>query len=222
MEKQGNNMAKLKTGFIQIDIAKLVKADWNYKEEDAEMSAKLEENLKKNGQIENIIIADNGDGTFEVVNGNHRLDLFLKLGINEPMCCNLGTIPIEERKRIAVETNETKFQNNTVRLSELLIEISQKYPQEDLEASLPFKKAELEALLNIGNFDFNQYQSGEDETFNANEEYIEVKFKVAKSVYENWQQLIKKLSSSIPNITESRAFEFAVTEAINIPDESIS
>ena len=64
-----------KMGFIEIPTDKLVKADWNYKTEDQEKQEKLKENIKRNGQIENIIIRELETGFFEVVNGNHRLSV---------------------------------------------------------------------------------------------------------------------------------------------------
>ena len=62
MEKKGN-----KLGYIDISIDKLIKADWNYKTEDTAKQEKLKENIKRNGQIENIIIRELDTGFFEVV-----------------------------------------------------------------------------------------------------------------------------------------------------------
>ncbi|GAB1371190.1 hypothetical protein MASR1M45_12520 [Candidatus Kapaibacterium sp.] len=52
----------------------LIKASWNYKEEDEFTTNKLVNNMKKNGQIENIHVRKLQTGYYEVVNGNHRLD----------------------------------------------------------------------------------------------------------------------------------------------------
>jgi hypothetical protein len=54
----------------------LIKADWNYKEEDEFISDKLVNNMKRNGQIENIHVRKLNTGFYEVINGNHRLDAY--------------------------------------------------------------------------------------------------------------------------------------------------
>ena len=44
--------------YVLIDIDKLVKADWNYKQDDEVKTAKLRANIRRNGQVENIIVRD--------------------------------------------------------------------------------------------------------------------------------------------------------------------
>lgn len=104
----------MKTGFCELPVASMIKADWNYKVDDAKLSAKLEENIRRNGQIENIIVRELDDGTFEVVNGNHRLDVMRRLEFENVYCYNLGSVGLPEAQRIAIETNETKFKSEAV------------------------------------------------------------------------------------------------------------
>lgn len=47
-----------KIGFQEIDIENLVKAEWNYKKDDAILHEKLKANILKNGLIENIIVRE--------------------------------------------------------------------------------------------------------------------------------------------------------------------
>lgn len=42
--------------YIELPINKLLKADWNYKVDNEALLEKLKNNLKRNGQIENIIV----------------------------------------------------------------------------------------------------------------------------------------------------------------------
>ena len=81
---------KLNKGWLEIDINELVKADWNYKTDDEFKLKKLQENIKRNGQIENIIIRELDTGFFEIVNGNHRYEALLSLKQEKVMCYNLG------------------------------------------------------------------------------------------------------------------------------------
>ena len=90
-----------------IDI--LIKADWNYKEEDEYTSMKLRNNIQRNGQTENTHVRLLKTGYYEVVNGNHRLDEFNKLGKKYVYAYDHGEISLLEAQRIAIETNETHY-----------------------------------------------------------------------------------------------------------------
>jgi ParB-like chromosome segregation protein Spo0J len=48
----------MNTGFCELNISQLVKADWNYKVDNEALAEKLANNIKRNGQIENIIVRE--------------------------------------------------------------------------------------------------------------------------------------------------------------------
>jgi ParB-like nuclease domain len=126
-------MQKFEKGFIDIPIKLLVKADWNYKEEDAKQSEKLKNNLKRNGQIENVIVRLLDTGFYEVANGNHRLDVFLELGYKTVHAYNLGQVSLKQAQRVAIETNETRFKSNPEKLQETLQELLEEFEITDLQ-----------------------------------------------------------------------------------------
>lgn len=148
--------------FQVLPVEKLVKADWNYKEEDEHLTTKLVENIKRNGQIENIIVRELGTGFFEIVNGNHRYDAMKTVGTKEVVVCNLGAITLAHAQRVAVETNETKFATNTARLATLLSDIAKEYSVEDLAASMPYSQERLHEFIGISEFDWNSITNNTD------------------------------------------------------------
>jgi ParB-like chromosome segregation protein Spo0J len=76
--------------YQKIKISSLELAPWNYKEDDAKLQAKLVKNIQSNGQVENIVVREIGEGKYEVVNGNHRLKAFREIGLSTVMAYNLG------------------------------------------------------------------------------------------------------------------------------------
>lgn len=130
-----------------VKTAQLVKAVWNYKEDNADLAAKLAENIKRNGQIENILIRELDTGFYEVVNGNHRYDALKLLGVEEVIAYDLGKISTSHAMRIAVETNETRFESNDERLRKVLGEIAQEFTMDDLAATMPFNDAQLAKMF---------------------------------------------------------------------------
>lgn len=156
-------------GFCKIDIGLLVKAHWNYKEDNDELAKKLENNIRRNGQIENIIVRELDDGKFEIVNGNHRLDVMKNIGIDGVHCYNLGQISEVDAKRIAVETNETRFSTDSVMLKKVLLDIKDVYGIEDMIKTIPFPEQELMHLDDeyFGDLKEPSYEQEEPEIFDG-------------------------------------------------------
>lgn len=145
-----------------LPASKLVTAPWNYKEDDAEMESKLRENLKANGLVMNLIVREIGKGKFEVVNGNHRLKVMNDLGIEEAMCFNMGKVSEEAAIRIAIETNETSFETNTLKLSDLMRRISEKFDMRDLVGSMPYQEEHIQSMLKVEKFNIDDYTKHKD------------------------------------------------------------
>ncbi len=215
----------MKTGFTQIDIDRLVKADWNYKDDDQTRLEKLVANLKRNGQVENIIVRELETGFFEVVNGNHRYDAMVSLGVNRVWCFNLGRVSLAAAQRIAVETNETKFDSNQLRLAEVIREIQQEFPLEELVSTLPFSEQDIEAMNRLHEFPWDAPStttadgSGEGDGGESGKNMIRVF--VDDDVFESWKTLNARLSDVLGYDNPNRVFEFAVIEALNLPVESL-
>lgn len=146
--------------FGYVDISKLVKADWNYKEEDPEKSEKLKANIKRIGQIENVIIRELETGFLEVVNGNHRYDVLKDLNHKKVFVYNCGSISLPAAQRIAVETNETRFATDNLKLAGLIKEIRMEYPSIELEKTMPYTMADIDGFEKLLDFNWNQYSGG--------------------------------------------------------------
>ena len=149
--------------WVKIPLSRLVSANWNYKEDDAEKTQKLAENIKRNGQVENLLTRELPTGFYEVVNGNHRLEVFSILGLSEAVCFNLGKISDAQARRIAVETNETKFRRDDVKLASLIREIAADYGGEfsfaEMLTTMPFDEDQLRGLATMADFDWQGFQA---------------------------------------------------------------
>lgn len=140
-----------------IDISRCVKADWNYKDDNEELTTKLMENIKRNGQVENLLVRTLDTGFLEVVNGNHRYEALKRLGAKQVMVYDLGEITNAEAYRIAVETNETKFATDQVKLADLIKDMTQQFSTEDLVATMPYSSEQLGNFISMTDFDWDNY-----------------------------------------------------------------
>jgi hypothetical protein len=133
--------------FKYIKTNDLIKAPWNYKVEDSFLKTKLTNNVNKNGFIENIIVREMDDGKFEVVNGNHRLDVAIDLGIDKVFSFNLGKVSLAKAKRVALETNELRYNVDKKILANIIGSITEEVSIDELKSTLPFDDNEIDALL---------------------------------------------------------------------------
>lgn len=130
----------------KVPISLLKKAPWNYKAEDEFIQGKLSENIRRNGQLETLLVRKLPDGGFEVVNGNHRLTSLVALGMKEALVLDLGTISDSEAKRLAIELNETRFPSDMTRLSQILVELKKDFSDSDLLRTLPYGQREWDRI----------------------------------------------------------------------------
>lgn len=137
----------VKKGYVSIPLSKIVHAKWNYKLNDDKLQSKLVENIRNNGQIENLLVRELPYGTYEAVNGNHRLMALNTLNYKEAFVYNLGKISEEQAKRIAIETNETRFESDPNLLANLVQEISLNF--EDFSETSPFSPEQMESFSDI-------------------------------------------------------------------------
>ena len=143
---------------IKIQLDKLKKAKWNYKTENEGLTGKLIANIKRNKQIENLIVREKGK-SFEVVNGNHRLTAMQQLKLKNAWCYNLGKIKDSEAKRIAIETNETKFESDNIKMAEIINDILKDFDISELEKTMPYSEEELKNFNELLEFDWDTFNT---------------------------------------------------------------
>jgi len=154
---------KMISGVIEVDVSNLTLAVWNYKTDDARLLKKLENNIKKHGQVENLIVrelpSEDGESVYEVVNGNHRVKALVSLGFDKAVCFNLGVISDAQAKRIAVETNETKFGTDSIKLAEVMRDIREEYDIDEILETMPYSRGEMDNFSGMLDFDWSQFNS---------------------------------------------------------------
>lgn len=205
-----------------LPINQLVKADWNYKEEDDQLTQKLTENIKRNGQVENIVVRELETGFFEIVNGNHRYDALLLLNVADVVVYNMGKISLGQAQRIAIETNETKFLTNTAKLSGLLNDLAKEFSIEQLQETMPYSQERLKELVDMASFDWNKY--GQDQAtesandINDNSETVHITMECGDAErWRNWCKRVKAMNSG----DDGQALLMAVAIMEGMTDEEI-
>lgn len=202
--------------FFELDIDKLVKAEWNYKEENEALAEKLISNIKRNGQIENIIVRELETGFFEVVNGNHRYDAMKAIEAKKVFVYNLGKISDMKARRIAIETNETKFISDQVKLAGLIADMSKEFERDDLLSTMPYDAEQLDNYIKMSTFDWNNYKgdnsSGEAGAVKRDDV---VHFTLSADALLLWNDLRFKMKEDKPDISDYDIFVHCIRTVLD-------
>lgn len=206
--------------YLLLPLTKLKTAEWNYKQNSDELTAKLIANMKRNGQVENLLVRELSGGLYEVVNGNHRKEALEKSGCKHAVCYNLGKIADEEAYRISIETNETKFAVDQIQLAKLIKSISDTVPIEELVASFPYSQDEVENYLKMNTFDWDNFTKKaeqNDATQQQQQSTLELSFTLEGKELSNWNEwksiCLEKQPDPAP--TPEQIFASAITLALS-------
>jgi ParB-like chromosome segregation protein Spo0J len=186
--------------YKSLPVSKLVKAEWNYKENDPELLEKLISNIKRNNQLENLIVRKLPTGFYEIVNGNHRYDALVAMGADEAVVYDCGDISDEHAVRIAIETNETTFETDYIKLSNLMKKIAQKFSVDELKITMPFSDKQLDNLMQATSFDWTRLPEvesgegyGEESEEDSDDVFEEVKLNLPKIVATMLEQQMERV-----------------------------
>ena len=142
-----------------VDVARLVKAPWNYKHDEPDAAARLVESVRRSGQIQVLNVREVGDKKppmLEVYDGNHRVDAVGVLGLEQVIVHNAGRISQAEAARRAMELNENGFEADMIRVAELFRDdLLPEFDLPDLAGSLPWDESQITDLVSSLDFDLS-------------------------------------------------------------------
>jgi hypothetical protein len=207
----------------EVPVSKLVKAKWNYKEDDEFRGEQLRRNLKRNGQIVNMIVRQLPSGKMEVLDGNHRLDAVVDLKWEKVYVYDLGKISNAAARRIAVEINETRFNSNLVKLSQAIAEIRKEFTLEELQETMPFRPEEFAAFSEMGAFDWSDDSEKPDTEGGLPADKVKLEFMLTQAQASVVNKALIRIVSEMGIDGEyrmSRALELIAADSLNTPIEN--
>ncbi len=95
-----------------IDVAKIDKAPWNYKDPDSRLVEQLHGSLEMHGQVQSILVRQKNNGRYEVCDGNHRIDEFRANEVTHAFAYDAGRISVERAIELSFILNDGHHPSN--------------------------------------------------------------------------------------------------------------
>lgn len=206
---------------VVIDVDDLVPADWNYKTNGTqEEIEKLLKSIEQDGSA-GIPAVRELDNKFEVIDGNHRLQAVIELGWNKIYCENFGDISKAKAITIARRRNHKWFDDDMLKYAKIFKDdVLTEFTKEELSEYMPDSLNDMYNLEKLLDFDWQQFDADID--YEESDGARTIKIIVLPQVYDLWLKWLKISKELMGYESESKALEFALIEAINVPKESVN
>ncbi len=228
-----SNVSKAQTQLVELKTVDIIAADWNYKvdgtDQEIERLIKSIERDKSVGVLAVREIDVDGKQMFEVIDGNHRLAAVSRMGWEKIPCENFGEITLAQAVTIARRRNHQWFDEDAFKMAELYKDvILPEIDKQDLLEFMPDSEQDIDNYMKLMDWTWESIapqdgDEGEDGDGGAagSVEYTKLELNVSTGSYQLWEQWVNRISSVLGERDVARAFEFAMIELSNIPDDSI-
>ena len=137
---------------VDLPIRQLRPAEWNSNEVGPEMMARLRESISLFGLVENLVVRPIGKEFYEVLSGNHRLQVLADIGM-ETAPCLVVDLDDSRARLLAQALNHIRGEDNPGLRAEVLRQVLESVPQYEVLRLLPETADGLQALVNLGEED---------------------------------------------------------------------
>lgn len=142
---------------VMVDKTRLHLNPWNPNKTNLRQQTAIQESLNQYGQLTEIIVRPHPEieGDYQIVDGEHRYqELPDRLYVNV-----IHNLSDNDAKKLTIVLNETKGQADKIELAQLLNELSDSCSLEELMIALPYESDELEEIIKIADFNWEEYNS---------------------------------------------------------------
>ena len=139
---------------IPVDL--LRQPEWNPNRMDGGNLMKLGRSIDRYGLVQNLVVRHMEDGTYEMLAGNQRLQVLSQSGIMEVPCV---VVELEdgEARLLCQALNRVHGEDDLGLRAELLRQVLEELPEEEVLGILPDTRMGLESLVNLGQDSMDGY-----------------------------------------------------------------
>lgn len=137
---------------VDIPLELLRPAPWNANSMDEQRLSKLDKSLTRFGFVQNLVVRPLGDGMYEVIAGNQRLEVLKRQGAVSAPCYPMDLDDAHARF-LSQAMNLIHGEDDLGLRAELVRQVLAQIPSEDVTALLPETSESLRAITSLGTAD---------------------------------------------------------------------
>ena len=137
-------------------MEQLREADWNPNQMDEAVAGRLTISVTRYGLVQNLVVRAMNDDEYEVLSGNQRLQVLRKLEI-QTVPCVVVDLNDAHAKLLSQALNRIQGDDDLGLKAELLREILDELPQEEVLNLLPETADSLKAMASMGHENMAKY-----------------------------------------------------------------
>ena len=134
---------------MNLRLERLQDAPWNPNRMDDVTLKRLIESMTRFGMVQNLVVRPIGEGDYEVLSGNQRLQALKELGYAKAPCVVVEVDDVHARL-LAQALNRIQGEDDLGLKAELVREILESLPKEEVLSLLPETTESLQALSSLG------------------------------------------------------------------------
>lgn len=127
---------------------------WNTNHVSPENETKIKASLERFGFVRPIIVRENPsiDGEYEILGGQHRWEVAIRMGYTQVPVINLGPIDDKTAKEIGLVDNGRYGEDDTLELADLLQSLGN---ADELLSFLPYSGDDLDSIFSASDIDLS-------------------------------------------------------------------
>jgi ParB family chromosome partitioning protein len=141
---------------VQLALERIVTPEWNPNQMDYATRQRLQNSVARFGLVIPLVVRPLRSGRFETVGGAHRLGVLRELGYQTAPCVVVHADDIEARL-LSQALNRIAGDDDLGLKAELVREVLEQLPQEEVLRLLPETAQSLQAMASLGQEDLAQY-----------------------------------------------------------------
>jgi len=153
------NAVHIRANYRRVSIDKLRANPWNPNQQSEFMYDRQGRSILRFGFLQAVLVrsGDNDgpfkDGTFEIIDGEHRWRKMVELGAKEIVVNDIGNVPDHEAKALTDILNRLRGEDDKTKKAELIHGLITEFAE--LKDVLPYTESDFEEFGNIANFDWD-------------------------------------------------------------------
>jgi ParB-like chromosome segregation protein Spo0J len=217
-----------------VSISKLEPNEWNPNEQSDFIYLREKRSIEKFGFVMPVLVREVGD-KLEILDGEHRyramreihaegIDIFTtpekdhKIPKGKIAVKNLGVVSDAAAKQLTILMNELHGEADTIKKADLIKGLADEMDFADLAELLPYPEDELKNLIELADFDWEDYKSGDETRPDEDDErWVTLKFRMAQDQAAIIQSAIERLVRQVPITGENvdaRALELMAGDCL--------